>query len=556
MCITQLSSADDCPKILSEVEDLKETYNPKPDKEDLIISMPCGLKMVFRKVTVPGKGFWGNEQRVVEFGLFDGDLFERSQKIAISGSFSDEKDRWHYFIAKYELTIAQYLSIRGLKNLHKVVSSASPLLIKSNLKKKKMLAEISKPVSFFNLAEYQAFVESYNRWLFKSENSHHLRSMPTYEEMPGFVRFPTEYEWEFAARGGMETLGSIYNNKTPFEEKDFAKYAWTRKNASARVKRIKWKHPNPLKIYGMFGNVSEYVQGVFRPELWQGKPGGYIVKGGNSGMKKEDINSSTRNERFYVKWEKGKGGGPRINKIGLTGVRLAIGSLVIHDGFKKRQLVEGYEKYIQNIREKMPVGRGNKSSITQINNLISNSQGDIDQLMIQLKPSLPEVATILKNIKRRLEKAEGIAYQGTQDITTTLFKELILSSKDACEAHLRIIASSDALKNLSNIITRSPSMKLRKMETKLKQKQNKSKTKLVEYKSQYLEKFKTLLSYPNTIVNESMNHWQNIFKRKREKSNLLLYDITSSQIKKYLATGAMQTNWFKIYKSSCVNLNL
>ena len=286
---THVTNAANCPEILSETGDLNNTYNPKPDIDDLIVPMPCGLKMVFRKVNVPGKGFWGNEQRVVDFGLFDGDLFERSQKIAISGSFSDTNDQWHYFIAKYELTVAQYISIRGLAHLDKVTSSASPLLKNRKLNKKKTQTELSKPVSFFNLTEYQAFVEGYNQWLFEAGNRQRLKSIPTYNKMPGFIRFPTEYEWEFAARGGMETLGTTYKDKIPFKEKDFARYAWTQENASSRVKEIRWILPNPLKIYGMFGNVSEYVQGVFRPELWQGKPGGYIAKGGNSGMKREPV---------------------------------------------------------------------------------------------------------------------------------------------------------------------------------------------------------------------------------------------------------------------------
>lgn len=555
LSFSQVSSAIECPSFLSQTGDLKDAYNPKPDADDLVLPMPCGMKMVFRKVSVPGKGFWGNEQRVVEFGLIDGGLFERSQKIAISGSFSNANDQWHYYIAKYELTIAQYLSIRGLNNIHKVLSASSPLITAKSLRKKKIKKEIEKPVSFFNLAEYQAFVEEYNQWLFQKKQQH-LKKMPVYNKMPGFIRFPTEYEWEFAARGGIKTLGSTYHNKNPFDKKDFAKYAWTRENASSRVKRIKWKLPNPLKIYGMFGNVSEYVQGIFRPELWQGKPGGYIVKGGNSGMKKEYISSSTRNERFYVKWEKGKGGGPRVNKIGLTGVRLAIGSLVIHDEFKEQQLTSEYKKYIQTVRDKMPVGKGSKSSITQINNLIANSQGDIDQLIYQLKPSLPEVANILSNIKYKLEKAEGIAYQGTRDITATLYKELILSSKDSCEAHLRIIATSDALNNLKKIIQKNSSIKLRKMEVTLKKKKKKLESKLVEYRSQYLTKFKSLLSYPKPIVAESLNHWYQTFSKKEENSNLILHKITIKKINNYYQTGIFHENWFKAYKPSCAYLNL
>ncbi len=39
--------------------------NPKPISGDVELPMPCGLKMVFRKIIVPGQNFWGDEKRII-----------------------------------------------------------------------------------------------------------------------------------------------------------------------------------------------------------------------------------------------------------------------------------------------------------------------------------------------------------------------------------------------------------------------------------------------------------------------------------------------------------
>lgn len=70
-------------------------------------------------------------------------------------------------------------------------------------------------------------------------------------------RFPTEAEWEFAAKGGNESRGYKYSGSDNIDD-----VAWY--SADGRATRIvKNKLPNELGIYDMCGNVMEWCYDLF-----------------------------------------------------------------------------------------------------------------------------------------------------------------------------------------------------------------------------------------------------------------------------------------------------
>ena len=65
-------------------------------------------------------------------------------------------------------------------------------------------------------------------------------------------RLPTEAEWEFAARGGTQSLGYLYSGSY---NPDTA--GWHNKNSESKSQPIGTKIPNELGLYDMSGNVYE-----------------------------------------------------------------------------------------------------------------------------------------------------------------------------------------------------------------------------------------------------------------------------------------------------------
>ena len=68
-------------------------------------------------------------------------------------------------------------------------------------------------------------------------------------------RLPTEAEWEYAARGGNQSLGYMYSGG-----RDADVVAWFTDNANGSTQPVATKEPNELGLYDMSGNVFEWCQ--------------------------------------------------------------------------------------------------------------------------------------------------------------------------------------------------------------------------------------------------------------------------------------------------------
>jgi formylglycine-generating enzyme required for sulfatase activity len=145
-----------------------------------------------------------------------------------------------FWIAKYEVTQGEYLSVTGVN------PSVFP-------------GDLSRPVSSVSWPDATNYC-----WLLTQREVAAKR-------IPAGTRYrlPTEAEWEYAARAGTST------RFTYGEDPGYAKlrdYAWYYMNGALTVHPVGEKLPNPLGLHDMTGNVWEWCQD------WLGNlPGGTVV---------------------------------------------------------------------------------------------------------------------------------------------------------------------------------------------------------------------------------------------------------------------------------------
>lgn len=136
------------------------------------------------------------------------------------------------------------------------------------------------------------------------------------------VRLPTEAEWEFAARGGVNTQNCAYSGSNTVGD-----VAWYYLNSNNYTNPVGTKLPNELGIYDMSGNAWEWVydwQGSYS-YLAQINPKGptlggtyKVFRGGswfNYGLAENECRVETR--YFYSPGSKVSDGGFRIVKTQL-----------------------------------------------------------------------------------------------------------------------------------------------------------------------------------------------------------------------------------------------
>ncbi|WP_448873985.1 formylglycine-generating enzyme family protein [Desulfobulbus propionicus] len=370
------------------------TANPQPLPDDVVLPMPGGRTMVMRPVCI-GAGSGSYAWKRFRVGDPSGGYKESPTGVALGGAFkvgsSSEQD-WCYYIGKYEISEDQLFAV--LQAPKEYENSQLP----------------ARDLSWF---EAEDFIRKYNEWLYGNA----AKKLPSHGGVPGFLRLPTELEWEFAARGGSAVDSGAFDRKLPYANDQLAEYEWFSgpKSSHNKVKKIGLLKPNILGIHDMLGNVAEMTGSLYQIEYYQGRSGGYVAKGGHYLTDAQQLRSSLRTEQeFYAVDPKTKTVLPAKKQT--LGFRPVLSSLVFPNREVSNQMSIDWESYRQGAAQTLPAAVS--TSATSIKTQVSGSDAGSHlkrlkeelarggQVAVPVQQELDLLAAALEDIQFTIKQAE------------------------------------------------------------------------------------------------------------------------------------------------------